>query len=197
MPAVAVVSHDSNLGMAYNKITNVCRPMPPRLTDAAGTVERDVCSIFLQPGVAMESVVQLIFGAKRPTETMAKLVLYSHGNNGMVLLGGQEPEYLGKALAERNANAFAVLRPHFHPLQRVIKIFACGVASDTSIVDAKGNPVQGTFKGDGKGIGYLMIKKLASVTDCPVEANINQELNIPTWKGPSVLVYPDGGLVQL
>jgi hypothetical protein len=75
-------------------------------------------------------------------------------------------------------------------------IVACGVASATSIQDARGNLVPGTFKGDGNGVGYGMMRRLASVTPCTAQAYINPELGPDFWPGPSVLAYPNGGFVR-
>jgi hypothetical protein len=201
MPVIAVVSHDypwSATVTACNRKTGVCRKVDPILVDAAGARERDVRWVRLPPEVELQTVVQMILDAKRPAEKITRLALYAHGNFGMVLLPGRNANPL-KFLMRATASIFAPLRPHFHPFQRMIQIYACGVASDTSIEDWKGNEVPGSFKGDGKGVGYLMMKELATLTGCTVQAYVSAAIGNDSYRGQgtTVLVYPGGGYVTL
>jgi hypothetical protein len=200
MPVIALVSHDYG-GFAVqvtacNRKTGSCRPVDPILVDAAGARERDVRWVRLPPEVELQSVVQMILDAKKPAEKITRLVMHAHGNYGAVALPGKQASPL-KYLMRATASTFAPLRPHFHPFQRMIQIYGCGVASDTSVDDWKGNVVPGTFKGDGKGAGYLMMKELATLTACSVQAYINPSDGNSSWNDITVLVYPGGGYVRL
>jgi hypothetical protein len=199
MPVIAVVSHDYPwiaTVTAYNRKTGVSRKEEQTLFDAAGALERDVRWIHLAPEVELQAIVQMILDAKKPAEKITRLLMYAHGNFGMVALPGKQASLL-KYLMRATASIFAPLRTHFHPFQRMIQIYGCGVASDTSVDDWKGTIVPGTFKGDGNGPGYLMMKELATLTSCTVQAYIDAAFGSTNHQGPTVLVYPGGGFVRL
>jgi hypothetical protein len=199
MPVIAIVSHDypwTATVTACNRKTGVCRKEDPILVDAAGARERDVRWIHLSAEVELPAIVQMILDAKKPAEKITRLLMYAHGNFGMVALPGKNASPL-RFLMRATASLFAPLRPHFHTLQRMIQIYGCGVASDTSVDDWKGTIVPGTFKGDGNGLGYLMMKELATLTSCTVQAYIDPAYGTTTHQGPTVLVYPGGGFVRL
>ena len=199
MPVIAVVSHDYPwiaTVTAYNRKTGVSRKEEQTLFDAAGALERDVRWIHLAPEVELQAIVQMILDAKKPAEKITRLVMHAHGNYGAVALPGKQASPL-KYLMRATASTFAPLRPHFHPFQRMIQIYGCGVASDTSVDDWKGTTVDGTFKGDGNGLGYLMMKELATLTACSVQAYINPSDGNSSWNDITVLVYPGGGFVRL
>lgn len=189
MAFIAVISHDGGWGTRCNR-AGVCGP-----SDMIRPGEQ-VHNVHLERGIALEGVVQKILAAKPPNEKITKLFILAHGDSGVVFLPGQKEDPL-KYLFFMTSAKFAPLREHFHPYQRAIELHCCGVASDTSILDAKGTVIPGTFKGDRKGQGYQFMKQLAMHTHCTVQGYINREFNSDRWTGPTVLVYPTRGLVRL
>lgn len=141
-------------------------------------------------GDYVQRVISTLKGDK-----IAVLHIAGHGDSGSIELGqGMKYEWVG---------AFAALKPHFRPepwAERVIKIYACGLASASSIQGSGPGLRPGTMnwrQNDSRNYqskGYQFLKTLANVTGIPVMASVHPLPNTPPYfkfEGQTVYVYPD------
>lgn len=142
-----------------------------------------VQNVVIPLGMPVEQIVELIIAAKPEDEKFSKLRLGSHGVPGMLCLAGQG----NMPLMESNAIELSPLREHFNLLAEggdnygVILIHACKVASDFKTAFG------------GSICGLALLKKIAEVTNTPVQAPYqDQPMNATKFQGPTLYVYPNG-----
>jgi hypothetical protein len=138
--------------------------------------------VIVQPRDDMNQVVQDVrtaLGGKK----IGILHVGGHGDAGEVKLG--------RGLTFHNAGTFADLHDSFDTYKRVIKIFGCGVASDTKLVpsdaDCKrfakacGVKMLGTWSPTNSGEGYQLLKALANVTGASVQGSVHVVQDFVPW----------------
>jgi hypothetical protein len=159
-------------------------------------VPNGAVQVMVGPTDDMQQVVQnvrIAVGGQK----IGILNIGGHGDAGVVKLG--------RGLRFDNAGAFADLHDSFDTYKRVIKIFGCGVASDTDLVSsdaacqgfakACGVAMVGTWSPTNAGKGYQLMKALANVTGASVQASVHVGSDFVPWffnfTTRTILVYPD------
>jgi hypothetical protein len=158
-----------------------------------------------------DNAVKVLVAATEDMEQAVNEVLKALGNNKIGILhigshGNPGDVHIGTGLGLENAGLLGKLKPAFDPYKRVIKIFGCGVASDTPLLPAPGlcnvvpRPVceagmVGTWSPTVSGTGYQFVKALANVSQAAVQAAIDVGANFVPWfftfTCRTVWVYPD------
>jgi hypothetical protein len=134
------------------------------------------------------TVSKVIHHLRQVNYRILQLKILTHADSGSM--------FLGKTLHEDNIWPAGWLKDFFAAPSYGIQLLGCGVASDTRVVDDRGNHHWGTFRGKN-GRGYRLMRKLAEATGQPVEAGIHFQVNDARFEleGRCVRVYPDGHYV--
>jgi hypothetical protein len=158
-------------------------------------IKKLIVSSKAPPDTCMRQVVNVLGG-----DRIATLHIFCHGDSGYLELGqGLPMEYVSGGGAN-----FERLKGHFSWPEGVIKIYGCGLASDTithlhdTTADPKNNldaNIPGTFSRPPNGRGYWFCKGAANAAGVPVQAGIDPVNGCApyfTFKGQRTLyVYPD------
>ena len=165
-------------------------------------VPRGAIRVLVDPRDYMDDAVKNVQNALGDKK-IGFLIIGGHGDAGEV--------QIGKGLRLENAGEFRPLRDQFDTYRRVIKIYGCGVISDTplradpdlckKIPLSCGVPMRGYWSPTfNPGKGYQMVKALANVTQAPVQAQVNVGENFYpdffTFVGRSIYVYPDDAATE-
>jgi len=175
----------------WNSYTKKWNGNPPRwyIQDGCKPVKLFEVPRGMKPEAYVSRVIDLL-----EDDQIATLHIACHGDYGTLRLGN--------GLTIDSVGAFEELRPHFDQPRGMIKIYACGVASETSVEgnctlqDRSNCDVPGTFTGRLDGRGYGLLKAMANLTGASVQAAVNATRNFAPYffnfNGElTVWFYPD------